>query len=160
MEKESINNKGKCPGDMISDGVLSYGVDIGRFVFEEEGYTVYVISDLPHIGPSDVIMIYQITKEDYLRFLPMSCKNKIPSPPVSTIATEACRKKFLCGESAYCKRYYCTLNDVDLSLAEKSFASKATGKKDAEVMNYCPNCGKKNTGGRYCTECGTKLLVL
>lgn len=25
------------------------------------------------------------------------------------------------------------------------------------VMKYCPECGKKNHGGRYCTECGTKL---
>lgn len=28
-----------------------------------------------------------------------------------------------------------------------------------EVMNYCPNCGKKNAGDRYCAECGTKLLI-
>lgn len=179
MEKTSINNQGKCPGDMIDDGVLAYGVDVGRFVFEEEGYTVFVISDLPHIGPSDVLMVYQITKEDYVKLLSMSCKNQIPSPPVSSITTDACRKNFLCGESAYCKRYYCTLDDVDLFLAEKNLVSKVPDKKDVvngmlklanagkylpfigvKVMKYCPNCGKKNKGGRYCTKCGTKLLVL
>lgn len=26
-----------------------------------------------------------------------------------------------------------------------------------EVMNFCPNCGRKNAGGRYCAECGTNL---
>lgn len=119
MIKQQKSMEKKGPGDMISDGVLAYGVDIGRFVFEDEGYTVYVISDLPHIGPSDVFMVYQITKEDYLKLLPKSCKNQIPRPPVSSITTDACRKNFLCGESAYCKRYYCTLDDVDLSLAEK-----------------------------------------
>lgn len=129
MEKESISDNSKRPGDMISDGVLAYGVTAGRFIFETEGYTVFVISDYPHIGPSDVLMVYQITKEDYLKLLPMSCKDQIPSPPVSSEITDACRKKFLCGESAYCARNYCTLKDVDLSLAEKITASK----KDEEV---------------------------
>ena len=27
------------------------------------------------------------------------------------------------------------------------------------VMNFCPNCGKKNNGGNYCTGCGTKLII-
>lgn len=140
--------KGKRPGEMLDDGVLAYGVNVGRFLFEKEGYTVFVISDLPHIGASDVLMIYQVSKEDYEKLLLLSCKNEIPKPPVPSSITDACRKKFLCGESAYCQRYYCTLDDVDLSLAEKH-----------KVMNYCPVCGKKNNGGKYCRDCGTKLII-
>lgn len=37
-------------------------------------------------------------------------------------------------------------------------ASADSGRKSPEVMKYCPNCGKKNNGGTYCIECGTKLL--
>lgn len=109
------NDKGKCPRDMLSDGVLAYGVQVGRFEFEDEGYTVYILSDLMHIGSSDVDMIFQITKSDYMMLLSKSCSNRIPNVPVSRIVIEDCKKDFLCGESAYCKRYYCTLNDVNLS---------------------------------------------
>ena len=28
-----------------------------------------------------------------------------------------------------------------------------------KVMNYCPNCGKKNNGGRYCSDCGSNLIT-
>lgn len=118
--KDTAKNKGKSPGEMISDGVLDYGVSVGRFVFEEEGYTVFTISDLTHAGASDVYMVYQISKEDYLKLLSMSCKNNIPDPPVPSETTSPCRKKFLCGESAYCERYFCSLADVNLSWAEKS----------------------------------------
>lgn len=31
-------------------------------------------------------------------------------------------------------------------------------RRGPQVMNYCPNCGKKNDGGNYCTGCGTRLL--
>ncbi len=75
--KESVNHNGKRFGDMTDDGVLAYGVTIGRFVFAPEGYTVFVISDLAHIGPSDVLMLYQITKEDYLKLLPLAGKHQI-----------------------------------------------------------------------------------
>lgn len=37
--------------------------------------------------------------------------------------------------------------------------SKAPDKKGVKVLNYCPNCGKKNAGGRYCSECGEKLII-
>lgn len=117
----------KCHSDMITDGVLAYGVDVGRFVFESENCTVYVISDLPHISASDVLMIYQISKEDYQRLLPKSCVNRIPEPPVPAEETSVYRKRFLCGESAYCQRYWCTLADVDLSLAEKMFPAGENG---------------------------------
>ena len=109
----------KSPSDMITDGVLACGVDVGRFVFEQAGGTVYVISDLPHIGPSDVFMIYQISKEDYRMLLEKSCRGRIPEPPVPAHLTDACRQRFLCGESAYCLRYECTLADVDLSLTDR-----------------------------------------
>lgn len=134
----------KCPGDMVCDGVLAYGADVGRFVFHKERSTVYVLSDLQHIGPSDVSMIYQISKEDYVHLLKLSAKKRIPDIPVSQTMIDACKKRFLCGESAHCYRYRCTSADVDMALADK-------------MMAFCPQCGKKNSGG-YCTECGTSLM--
>ena len=145
MENEPIINEGKGPHDMTNDGVLAYGVILGRFIFEKEGYTVFVISDLPHIGASDVFMVYQISKADYLKLLAKSCQHQIPTPPVSSITTDKCKKRFLCGESAYCERYYCNLSDVDLTLAEK-------------LTPCCPNCGKEYTGDKFCRECGKKLI--
>jgi len=156
--EEELKKRAKSPHDMITDGVLAYGVDVGRFVFEEEGFIVYVISDFPHIGPSDVFMVYQISKADYEKLLSMSCKNSIPRPPVSSKVTDACRKDFLCGESAYCKRYYCSMDDVDVNLAERIVKPGAAPQKQPEAMAYCPECGKKNDGSSYCPECGTKLL--
>ncbi len=108
----------KKPKDLIQDGVLAYGVSIGKFVFEEEQKTVYAISDFPHIGASDVFMCYQISKADYDRLLPMSKPHGIPVPEVSSEISDACHRVFLCGESAYCKRNEFSLEDVDLSLTE------------------------------------------
>ena len=51
------------------------------------------------------------------------------------------------------------MDAVDLSLAEKCTAPKASNKTALKVMAYCSNCGKKNAGGRYCTECGKKLVI-
>lgn len=110
----------KKPGDMISDGVLAYGVDVGRFVFHKGRITVYAILDLQHIGPSDVMMIYQISKEDYKKLLSLSRVGRIPSSPVPRNMIDACKKNFLCGESSYCARYQCTLVDVDMSLVDKN----------------------------------------
>lgn len=135
----------KSPSDMVCDGVLAYGAEVGRFVFHKERSTVYVLSDLQHIGPSDVSMIYQISKEDYARLLKSSAQGRIPDVPVSRTMIDACKKRFLCGESAYCYRYRCTSADVDAALTETAMA-------------FCPQCGKKNGGGRYCTECGTSLM--
>jgi len=158
---EELEKRAKSPKDVITDGILAYGVYVGRFVYEEEGYTVYVITDFPHIGPSDVFMVYQISKVDYEKLLSLSCLGRIPEPPVSSIVTDACRGEFLCGESAYCKRYYCTLADVDMALAEKIVGVKASSEQtESDVMKYCPNCGKKNDGHKYCRECGTKLSKL
>jgi len=155
---EELKKRAKSPHDLITDGVLAYGVDVGRFVFEEEGYTVYAISDFPHIGPSDVFMVYQISKADYEKLLRLSVKNNIPRPAVSSAVTDACRKRFLCGESAYCERYYCSFDDVDRALAERIQTTQVSSKQvKTKVMNYCPNCGKKNDGDNYCCECGTKL---
>ncbi len=105
----------KSPGDMIDDGVLAYGVNVGRFLFKEGQIVVYAISDLPHIGASDVLMTYQITKDSYYQLLKMSEKNAIPSPAVPATITDSHRMDFLCGESAYCKRNEFTLEDVDMN---------------------------------------------
>jgi len=157
---EELKKRAKSPHDVITDGVLAYGVNVGRFVYEE-GYTVYVITDFPHIGPSDVFMVYQISKADYEKLLSLSCPGRIPQPRVPSVVTDACRKKFLCGESAYCERYYCALDDVDKELAERNVdVSDSSKQKQSKIMNYCPNCGKKNDGDNYCRECGTKLLKL
>ena len=104
--------------DFISDGVLAYGVSVGRFKFQKERRIIYALSDFPHIGASDVLMYYQISKEDYEKLLKLSDPEKIPEPEVSGEIIEACRREFLCGESAYCKRNTFTLEDADLSLAE------------------------------------------
>ncbi|MCQ2485896.1 MAG: zinc ribbon domain-containing protein [Clostridia bacterium] len=155
---DELKKRVKSPHDMITDGVLSYGVNVGRLVFEEEGFTVYTISDFPHIGSSDVLTVYQISKEDYEKLLPLSCPDSIPQPPVSSTVTDVCRKKFLCGESEYCERYYCALDDADILLAERIHIQSVSENVRQKVMNYCPVCGKKNDGGKFCTECGAKLL--
>ena len=150
----------KSPNDVITDGFLAYGVNVGRFVFEEEGYTVYVITDLSHIAASDVLMVYQISKEDYDVLVSLSHSNRVPNLSISTVVTDACRRVFLCGESAYCKRYYCSLDDVDMSLAVKTLDDVSINNSLEETMNYCPNCGTKNDGNNYCIKCGKKLTVL
>ena len=111
----AVAREQKSPGDMIDDGVLAYGVNVGRFLFNKGQIIVYAISDLPHIGASDVIMTYQITKDSYQLLLKMSEKNAIPRPAVPASITDSCRLGFLCGESAYCKRYEFTLEDVDMN---------------------------------------------
>ncbi len=45
----------KKTSDFISDGVLAYGVEVGRFVFQNEHKTVYDVTDFPHIGGSDFL---------------------------------------------------------------------------------------------------------
>ncbi len=114
----TVAREEKNPSDMITDGVLAYGVNVGRFLFNNGRAVVYAISDLPHIGASDVFMTYQITKDSYQLLLKMSEKNRIPSPAVPATITDACRLDFLCGESAYCKRYEFTLEDVDMNHVE------------------------------------------
>lgn len=110
----------KGPRDCKFDGVLAWGVELGRFVFEEFRTIVYIITDTPHIGPSDTTMFYQITKDDYVRLSKMvpvsfdACSQSVPSS-----VTSPCRRNFLCGESIHCKRNKFTLRDVDLSLIEK-----------------------------------------
>lgn len=140
----------KKPSDMIVDGVLNYGVEVGRFLFEEERTTVYVISDFPHIGASDAFMVYQISKEDYDRLLAMSCQNRMPDLPVSADVTDACHREFLCGESAYCLRNRCTLKDVDLSLAETDENGRKTGCKEEEY--FVNHFVKKNRRERLLFE--------
>ena len=97
---------------------LAYGVEVGRFVFEEGHTVVYAISDYPHIGASDVSMYYQLSKEDYETLLKKSLPDRIPDAETSKSETDACRHDFLCGESAYGKRSRFSLKDVDLSLTE------------------------------------------
>ncbi len=104
--------------DFITDGVLAYGVDVGRFIFEQDRRIVYAVSDLPHIGPSDVRMVYQISKTDYDRLVSVSLPDRLPHPAVPAEVTDACRQRFLCGESAYCRRNEFSLADADPSLTE------------------------------------------
>jgi len=104
--------------DFIGDGVLAYGVDVGRIVFEKYGKVVYVLTDLPHIGASDVLICYQISREVYDSLLAMSQPHRIPDPPVSAMITNKYQDRFLCSESAYAKRAKFTLQDVDLSLCD------------------------------------------
>jgi len=103
---------------MTTDGVLAYGINLGRYIFEKERKIVYAISDFPHIGASDVFKTYQISKADYDRLLPLSEKNRIPNPAIPASETTPCRQRFLCGESVYCKRYYFTLDDADQALID------------------------------------------
>ncbi len=103
----------KKPQDFICDGVLNYGVVVGRFLFHNTGKTVYAVSDLPHIGASDVMMFYQISRLDYKRLLGMSLPHRIPSPPLPSSVVKPCYKRFLCGESAYCERYEFSLLHAD-----------------------------------------------
>ena len=108
----------KKPTDLITDGILAYGVELGRLVFEEDRRIVYVVSDFPHIGSSDVFMLYQISRDDYERLLEMSLPDRIPDFPAAAEYTDACHQRFLCGESAYCRRNECSLEDIDLSLTD------------------------------------------
>ena len=110
MESRDIN-------DFITDGILAYGVMLGRFVFRDEMKVVYAISDWLHVGPSDVCMMYQISKAEYGRLLKMSCKEEMPEPPISSEVTDELHDHFLCGESAYCRRNSFTLDDAERTLA-------------------------------------------
>lgn len=114
----------KRPCDMISDGILAYGDDVGRFVFCKDKVTVYALMDLQHLGPSDVMMVYQISKADYDHLLTLSEKDRIPDKPVPERVTDACKKRFLCGDSAYCYRNQCTLVDVDMNMADGNIEYK------------------------------------
>lgn len=105
--------------DMICDGVLAWGVEVGRFVFEKYGKIVYAITDTPHVGPSDVVVCYQISRADYEHLLAMSMQHAIPDPPVSPTITNKYHDVFLCSQSAYAKRYKFTLRDVDKSLLDE-----------------------------------------
>lgn len=115
----AVAREKRRPQDMITDGILAYGVDVGRFLFDGGKVVVYAISDFPHIGPSDVLMTYQITKESYVLLMKMSEKHSIPRPAVPATFTDSCRIGFLCGESAYCKRNTFTLDDVDMEHVEQ-----------------------------------------
>ncbi len=128
----------KKTSDFIADGVLAYGVEVGRLLFRQAKKVVYALSDLPHVGPSDVTMLYQISKKDYARLLAMSLPHAIPDPPVPAEVTDACRRGFLCGESAYCHRTSCSLADADPSL---------TGTWDAETAPS--ECGEAPVKGSH-----------
>ena len=104
--------------DFLTDGILAYGICIGRFFFKKSHRVVYAISDFPHIAGSDVYMYYQISKEDYEKLLELSHPDRIPDLPMPPETAEAFRRGFLCGESRYCLRSKFTLEDVDMSLTE------------------------------------------
>ena len=109
----------KRPYDLLTDGILAYGMRVGRLIFEEEKRIVYVFSDMPHIGPSDAMMVYQISKEDYDHLLSLSLPDRIPEQPVSYEMIDPYHELFLCGESAYCKRNRCSIEDIDITLTDE-----------------------------------------
>ena len=104
--------------DLITDGVLAYGVSVGRFEFENEGRTVYAITDCMHVGPSDVTMVYQISRKDYEWLLRFSQPQRVPDPPYPAEMAENYHKYFLCGESAYCRRNEFSLKDAEAPLLD------------------------------------------
>ncbi|MBQ6655610.1 MAG: hypothetical protein IJM79_08845 [Erysipelotrichaceae bacterium] len=108
----------KKPDEYISDGVLAYGAEVGHYLFEKSGRTVYVLARLEHIGPSDVLMVYQISPSDYRCLTALSQPRGIPEPPVDEQVIESCLRNFLCGQSAYCVRSECSLPDADPALSE------------------------------------------
>lgn len=130
----------RSPNDFLCDGVLNYGVDVGRFVFKNTGKTVYAVSALPHIGASDVMMFYQISKLNYQRLLAMSLPDRIPEPPVPASVTELCHRRFLCGESAYCVRDAFTIFQTDSSLLEDTVLVPSTVQSPAASGTFrrCP----------------------
>lgn len=119
----------KTPADFLHDGVLNYGVIVGRFVFNNTRKIVYAVTDLLHIGPSDVMMIYQISKLNYQRLLGMSLPDRIPQPPIPTSVTEPCRRRFLCGESALCERNAFTILQADRSLVEDAAQDRSADQR-------------------------------
>lgn len=141
----------KCPSDFITDGVLAYGVCVGRFEFFDENVAVYAISDLPHIGASDAFTLYQISPADYKKLVKLSLPNSIPDNPLPEKVAESYWRGFLCGESVYQRRYYFRLRDADKSLFVKMNPKQCT-------YNFCPQCGRKNNGDKFCRDCGTELL--
>ena len=44
---------------------------------------------------------------------------------------------------------------IDSAIAQ--FGTKANLKKVAKDGAYCPNCGARVTGGKFCSECGERL---
>lgn len=40
-----------------------------------------------------------------------------------------------------------------------SFPNPATKGQEEKNVNFCPNCGAKVNGGKFCHECGQALMV-
>ena len=104
--------------DFITDGVLAYGVLVGRFVFEEERRIIFAVSDYPHIGASDAFLIYQISRKAYNHLEGLSIPRGIPDPPIPMSLINGYRARFLCGDSAHCRQNSFSLKDVDFELTE------------------------------------------
>lgn len=121
----------RSPRDFLCDGVLNYGVEVGRFVFKDTGKTVYAVSERLHIGASDVMMYYQISPLNYQRLLAMSLPDRIPEPLVPLSAAMACRQRFLCGESAHCRRNEFTVFQADSTLIEDTAQKEPAAQKPA-----------------------------
>lgn len=126
----------KSHTDFICDGVLNYDNLVGRFEFNNTGKTVYANAVMMHIGPSDVMMCYQISKLNYKRLCDMSMPHRVPDPRVPNSLIEECRRRFLCGESEHCSRYEFTVFEAERVLLDdteqaRSYVEKMLKSKSA-----------------------------
>lgn len=120
VDDEKIMDIGesKKSSDLKTDGILGYGLLVGRFVFKRERRIIYAVTEYPHVAGADVFMNYQISREGYDALMAMSLPNRIPIPEVPLEVIKKYERGFLCGESAYCQRSRFSLADADPSLAE------------------------------------------
>jgi len=104
----------KDSNDFIGDGVLSYGVRIGRFEFLSQ--TIYAISNIIH-ARTDCNLYWLLSKAEYedLKLLSKTKLTEFESIPKGInefLYDKYFNNKFLCGETIYCERATFSLNDV------------------------------------------------
>ena len=55
-------------------------------------------------------------------------------------------------------KYYTVLNDMAGALAEAAKIQLAASSESHTVPRFCPNCGEKVSGGKFCSSCGNQLI--
>lgn len=55
-------------------------------------------------------------------------------------------------------KYYTVLNDMVDALAEAAQIQLETSSESHTVPRFCPRCGEKVSGGKFCSSCGNKLI--